>query len=193
MASAFLKSFGLGGDIGTFTVDLKKNKATASKGHKVLSCQGGEVQIESSRYPFCATGDLDKDSSIRSAMTLVPFNEELNRLTLVVKGGQAAKYKVTWGPESRSYSSEQLSRGVNLAADFAVNPFSDAFKKVDGAVIAKQSFETRQVKEIFHGAEGKADMEAAVRRTESERAPLAQAIQAAFVPVTHTIRIAPES
>lgn len=32
-------------------------------------------------------------------------------------------------------------------------------------------------------------MEAAVKKTEAERAPLAAAIKTAFVPVTHTIRI----
>jgi hypothetical protein len=42
---------------------------------------------------------------------------------------------------------------------------------------------------MFHGPEGKADMEAVAAKTESEREPLAQAIKAAFAPVTHTIRI----
>jgi 1,2-phenylacetyl-CoA epoxidase catalytic subunit len=45
------------------------------------------------------------------------------------------------------------------------------------------------VKKIFHGPEGKADMEAAVKKTEAERAPLAAAIQAAFQPVTHMLKI----
>ncbi len=192
MAYAFLKSFGLDGDIGTFTVNLTNDKAQVSKGHKLISSKGGEIQIESTRYPFCAAGALDKDSSLRSAMTLVPFNQELNRLILVAKGGKAKSYQVTWGPESHTYTAAQLAKGVNLAADFAVNPFSDSFKKVDAAVIAKQSYETKQVKEIFHGAEGKADMEAAVRKTEDDRAPLAAAIKTAFLPVTHTVRITPE-
>ncbi len=150
MAYAFLKSFGLDGEIGTINVDLKSNKASASKGHDVLSAQAGAVEIKSSRYPFCATGELNKDNNIRSAMTLLPFNQELNRLTLVAKNGTAQNYKVTWGTESKSYSAAQLAQGVNLAADFAVNPFSDAFKKVDAAVIAKQNYETKQIKQLFH-------------------------------------------
>ena len=60
---------------------------------------------------------------------------------------------------------------------------------VDDAVGAKQSYETEQIKKIFHGAEGKADMEAAVKKTEAVRAPLAAAIAAAFQPVTHTLKI----
>jgi hypothetical protein len=60
---------------------------------------------------------------------------------------------------------------------------------VDSAVAAKQAYETKQIKQMFHGPEGKADMEAVAAKTESEREPLAQAIKAAFAPVTHTIRI----
>jgi hypothetical protein len=58
-------------------------------------------------------------------------------------------------------------------------------------VLAKQTYETKQVKKIFHGPEGKADMEGAVKKTEAERTPLAEAIKAAFVPVKHTLRIEP--
>jgi hypothetical protein len=110
----------------------------------------GEFIIKSSRYPFCATGVADSDSSIRSGMTLVPFNQELNRLLLVAKNGSANSYRVTWGAESKTYSAAQLAQGINLANDFAVNPFSEAFKKVDAAVIAKQNYETKQIKQIFH-------------------------------------------
>lgn len=217
MAYAFLKSFGLEGEIGTITVDLKSGKAKASKGHKVVSAKDGAVEITSSRYPFCATGELDKDNSIRSAMTLIPFNQELNRLTLVAKKGSAANYKVTWGTESRTFTAEQLANGVNLADAFPVNPFSDAFNKVDRAVKAKQDYETKQIKQIFHDlvsgkyksaedikdeelkrlfalrdSNGKFDFEAIVAETEKKRAPLAAAIREAFVPVTHTLRIAAE-
>jgi lysophospholipase L1-like esterase len=189
MAYAFLKSFGLDGEIGTVTVDLKSGKAEASKGHEVLSAKEGEVRIKSARYPFCATGPLDKDASIRSAMTLVPFNQELNRLILVAKNGPGGSYKVTWGSESKVYSAGQLAKGVNLADDFALNPFTAAFNKVDAAVLAKQNYETHQIKDLFHGLEFKVEPETVVTLTEKCRAPLAEAIKAAFVPVTHTIQI----
>lgn len=189
MAYAFLKAMGLDGDLGTITVDLKSANATATGGHKIDKVENGTATITSTRYPFCATGETNSDNSIRSGMTLVPFNEDLNRLTLVVKNADAPNYKVTWGTEARTYTGAQLSKGINLAADFAKNPFSDAFKKVDDAVGAKQSYETKQIKQIFHGEEGKKDMEAAVAKTEAERAPLAAAIAAALVPVTHTLKI----
>src|SRR5207253_5070474 len=123
MAYAFLKGLGLDGQIGAFTVDLKGNKMTVSKGHEVISSKDGQFEIRSSRYPFCACeksgeaaanypvcekDDPAKDSSIRSAMTLVPFNQELNRLLLVARNGKAANYKVTWGDQSKTFSRNDL-------------------------------------------------------------------------------------
>jgi hypothetical protein len=189
MAYAFLKAMGLDGEIGTITVDMADGQATASAGHRILSAEPGRVEIESSRYPFCASGPADDDSSIRSGMTLVPFNEELNRFLLIVKNAPAGGCRVTWGDTSKSYTAAQLKAGVNLAADFEVNPFSEAFKRVDEAVAQKQAYETRQVKTLFHGPEGQADMDMTVALTEKTRAPLAGAVEAAFVPVRHTIRV----
>ncbi len=192
MAYAFLKAMGLDGDLGTFTVDLGAGTATASSGHTVDGFTNNTLTITSRRYPFCATGALDKDNSLRSGMTLVPFNAELNRLKLIVTGGTAQNYAVTWGDQTHDYSAAQLAAGVNLAEDFAVNPFSAAFAKVDAAVAEKQNYETRQIKELFHGPEGRADADATAALTEKARQPLAEAIVAAFVPVTHTIQIQPK-
>ena len=192
MAYAFLKGLGLDGQIGTLTVDLGRQTASATAGHETGGFAGGQLKVVSRKFPFCATGDLKSDNSIRSAMTLIPFNEELNRFTLVAKGGTAARYKVTWGAGSRSYSAEQLAKGVNLAADFVVNPFSAAFDKVDNAVAAKQAYETRQIKELFHGAEGRADKELTAQLTEKTRAPLAAAIRKAYAPVEHSVGIVAE-
>lgn len=192
MAHAFLKALGLDGDLGTFTVDLGSGRATASSGHKVDGFANNTLTVTSSRYPFCASGPLDKDNSIRSGMTLVPFNAELNRLKLVVKGGAAENYAVTWGDETHDYSAAQLAAGVNLAEDFAVNPFSTPFARVDAAVADKQKYETRQIKELFHGPEGRADADGTSAVTEKAREPLARAIATALVPVTHTLRIQPK-
>ena len=188
MAYEYLKAMGLDGDLGTITVDLKANTASAAGGHTIGQCANGEVTVTSPRYPFCALGDADSDGVIRSGMGLVPFNDDLNRLRLVASGGTAQNYKVTWGQESRTYSAGQLAKGINLAADFSNNPFCDAFNKVDMAVAKKQAYETKQIKEVFHHT-ASANMETAAEKTESERAPLAAAIQSAFTPVTHTLRI----
>jgi hypothetical protein len=178
--------------VGTLTVELQKGSATATAGHQVDSFRDGVLSVTSRRYPFCAVGETNKDSSVRSGMTLVPFNAELNRYRLVVQGGTAPRYRVTWGSSARSYSAEQLAQGVNLADDFAENPFCATFKKVDEAVAVKQAFETKQMKSVLHG-KPKDGLEAAVARTEAEHTALAAAVQAAFVPVTHTLRIQPES
>lgn len=192
MAHAFLKAFGLDGQIGVFEVDLAGGRATVSRDHELEGFQDGEMRIRSVRYPFCATGDAASDDSIRSAMTLVPFNEELNRLILRVRNAFGMRYRVTWGEHSREYSGDALMRGINLAADFPENPFLEAFKRVDEAVAAKQAYETRQVKQLFHGEEGRVDMEAVVALTEKARARHLSRIQEAFQPVVHTIRIEEE-
>ena len=205
MAYAFLKALGLKGDIGLLTVDLKKNKLTASAGHKLVSAKDGEFVIASSRYPFCPClpagnaaapypvceqDNPEKDNSIRSAMTLIPFNQDLNRLTLKATQVRAGRtYRITWGSESKPFTAAQLERGVNLAEEFPCNPFCEAFAKVDAAVAAKQAYETTQIKKSFRSPEAKADMESVAARTETEREPLAAAIHSAFVPVTHTIKV----
>ncbi len=207
MAYVFLRALGLNGDLGTFTVDLKRGRMKASKGHQVVSGKDGEFQLTSSRYPFCAcveapqgnppypacgTDQVSSDSSIRSAMTLVPFDRDLNRFMLFGRNGQAARYKISWGATSKSFSAEALARGINLAEEFPSNPFCEAFARVDAAVAAKQAYETKQIKQSFRSAEARADMEAVVAQTEKEREPLAAAIREAFVPVTYTLKIVPE-
>ncbi len=189
MAYAFLKALGLDGDIGSIEVDLEAHAVKTSQGHELRGFVGDDVRLVSSKYPFCANGPIDRDDSIRSGMTLVPFNKELNRLTLRVRGMKADKYRVTWGESSREYSAAQLTEGVNLADDFLENPFSKAFKAVDDAVYAKQAYETEQVKKRFHSREADEGFAAIVEETEKVRQPLADAIRAARVPVEHTLSI----
>ena len=211
MAYAYLKALGLDGDIGTFTIDLKKNKIKVSAGHKVISEKAGEYEIESTRYPFCpcepegqaaasypvcGQDPVTSDNSIRSGMTLVPFNQQLNRLRLVVKNASAEHYQVTWGDESKTFTGKQLTDGINLAAEFPSNPFNAAFAKVDAAVAAKQAYETSEMQKTFH-APGLRSMKQITAHTdevvgdaEKQHDVLAAAVHSAFVPVTHMIKIA---
>lgn len=215
MAYAFLKALGLDGDVGTFTVDLKKEQMKASRGHKVVSEKMGEYEIKSSRYPFCACEpegsathkypvcgktDISHDDNIESGMTLVPFNQDLNRLTLIAKNADAPRYRVTWGAESKLFSAEQLEHGINLSAEFPSNPFNEAFARVDAAVAAKQEFETKEMKTDFRPKgvqrpsidEVTAQTEKVVKEDEQTHDKLAAAVSSAFVPVTHVIKIAAE-
>ncbi|MGC9326186.1 MAG: SGNH/GDSL hydrolase family protein, partial [Candidatus Hinthialibacter sp.] len=189
MAYAFLKAMGLDGEIGTIVFDMSENEASASEGHKILAATDEKIQLESERYPFCATGGTDQDSSLRSGMALVPFNKELNRFTLLIKNAPAGQYQLTWGESSKTYSAAELAEGVNLAQDFQINPFSEAFKQVDDAVAVKQAYETKQIKQLFHGEEGRVDMEMTAALTEKVRDHFVQAVQSAYKPVRHTIQI----
>jgi hypothetical protein len=202
MAYAFLKVLVPGGDIGTFTVDMAGD-ATATDGHKVLSAKGGTVQIESARYPFCFTGDEKSPDSAKSILPYLPFNEDLNRLTLVVKNLKSDKAKVTWGSASKTFTREQLAKGINLAAEFLDNPFSEPFRKVDEAVAKKQRYETYLIKEsnrtlagLARNLDDDAEVAAALKtlkgRFLTKHDALAAAVRAALVPVKHTIVVAEE-
>lgn len=189
MAYAFLHAAGLPGEIGTIQLPLGGGKATVTTGHEIVSQKPGEVTLRSSRYPFCATGAPDQDDSVRSGLSWLPFDQELNRFTLKTTGGTSPYYEVTWGNESKVYSAEQLRAGVNLAADLSDNPFQPAFKKVDEAIAAKENFETTEMKKDFHSPEAKQDMEGIATRDEIKHAELEKAVAEAFVPVTHTISV----
>ncbi len=189
MAYAFLEALGLDGNIGIIEVDLQSGKARTGDGHKVLSSNDGIITIESSRYPFCDKGAPDQFGSTRAGMNLVPFNENLNRFILKVENAGAKSYKVVWGTWEQTYSDQQLKAGINLAADFAENPFSKPFETVSDAVRKKQDYETKQIKSLFHGPEGQADMEGVVNISEKARKTFTDEIARTFKPVTHTIKI----
>ena len=203
MAYAFLKALGCDGAIGTITVDLAGGTATGTDGHKILSCQNGEVKIESTRYPYCFTGDFDKpDPNTTANITkFFPFNEDLNRYLLVVNGLKTPNAKVTWGKVTKEFSAADLQKGVNLAAAFANNPFSDAFAKVNAAVAAQQAFETLLVKQYLHIVDPlkkampdqTAAFDSITTAGMAKDASLFQAAEAAVVPVQYTIKIEPET
>ncbi len=149
MAYAFLRAMGLSGQIGTFTFDRQTGKGDVTAGHRIVAADAHGMEIESRRYPFCFSGDGKSPDSTLSILPYVPFNQELNRLTLVVKHPAAAKIAVTWGTSRKVFTGEQLAGGINLAAEFPANPFCDAFGKVDAAVTAKQGDETKLIKTYF--------------------------------------------
>ena len=191
MAYAFLKGMGIDGDLGSVTFDESTGKATAAKGHEVVSTADGKITLRSKRLPFSpGPGVTDKDNSTRAGLALIPFDDELNRFTLRVESPKAAAYTVTWGEQNKRFTAEQLKAGVNIAKEFDANPLVPAFKKVMDAVTKKQTYETRQIKELAHGLEGSADIDATFALTEKARAPLAAAVQSSLQPVEHAITIA---
>ncbi|OPZ26972.1 MAG: GDSL-like Lipase/Acylhydrolase [Lentisphaerae bacterium ADurb.BinA184] len=202
MAAAFLKALGVAGDIGTIRVTLggKDTAAVATPGHKVIRAEGGTIEIESERYPYCFVGDTRSANSPVSILPFFPFQQELNRLVLEVKGLQAEKAKVTWGAASRDFTRAELEAGVNLAEAFLDNPFCAAFAKVDQAVAAKQNYETAMVKGALVGLDGarralaaNAETDAAIatltRQLWARQAELDAAVRETVVPVRHTLVI----
>jgi len=197
MAYAYLKALGCDGDIGTITVDLAQHKATSTDGHKVYEIHGSAYQIESTKYPFCFSGDPASPDSTLGIAHLLPFNQELNRLMLVVNNPGAAKVKITWGQMGKVYTAAELAKGINLAAEFPDNPFGPAFKKVDEAVRNQQNFETPLVKEMMHRLPQFRDMapgedasfEKIIASAKKNRERMSDAAIATVTPVKHTIRI----
>lgn len=202
MAYAFLKALGCDGQIGTITVDMS-GQATATDGHKVLSASNGAVEIESTRWPFCFYGDEKAPEATRSILPFVPFNDDLNRFTLVVQNPPTAAATVTWGETSKRFTREQLAAGINLAAEFLDNPFSEPFKSLDEAVARKQAFETKMIKEgitwfrnmrvlLGDDAEALAAMDKLRAEFIERQAKLGAEVRAALTPVRHKIEIKPE-
>ena len=188
MVYAFLKGLGLDGDLGSITYDESSGKATAANGHEVISATDGKISLRSHRLAFSpGPGVTDKDNSLRAGLALVPFDDELNRLTLKVSSPKAAAYNVTWGEQTKHFTAAQISAGINLAKEFDNSPLVPAFQKVQDAVAKKQAYETRQIKELVHGAEGAADMEATFALTEKVRAKLAATVADSLKPVEHSL------
>ena len=192
MATAFLQGLGLDGNLGEINVDLAAGKATGREGQEVLGMENGEIKISSKRLPFCTgPGDLAKDDNMKAGAALIDFHGKLNRLILKATGGTAANYTVTWGAQTKTFSKEALAAGINLAAEFEGHPLTEAFNKVWAAVGSKQDYETRQIKTLFHGLEGSADMEGTAAVTEKAHDRLVGALKASYAPVTHTLKIQP--
>ncbi len=198
MAYAFLKAMGCDGNIGTLTLDLATNQATGTSGHKVLSCAGGRVEVESTRYPFCFYGDPLQPGATTGVVEFFPFNKDLNRYMLVVKGCQAAvNYRVTWGATNKVFKGADLAQGINLAAEFMASPFRDAFAAVEKAVRAQQDYETGLTKTLLHNLPPYRDAfpeeaESLTRMQDkliARDAAFARASVDAVVPVKHTILV----
>jgi lysophospholipase L1-like esterase len=198
MAYAFLKALGCNGDVGTITLDLPAGKAEATAGHQVISCADGTVELESTRYPFCFFGDPASPSATRGVLEFLPFNEDLNRLQLVVKGADAAaRYRVTWGDAGKEFSGADLARGINLAAEFLDNPFSAPFQKVEQTIRQQQEYETTLTKVLLHylpqykdaAPEESATLDRVAAAAVARDQALATASSAAVVPVRHTLKV----
>lgn len=192
MAAAFLKGLGIDGSIGDITVDLN-GSSSASAGHTATG-SNGSAEIVSTVYPFCF------DDATRSILPFCKFNEELNRLTLKVKNLSAASAKVTWGKESKEFTKEQLTAGINLAAEFQKTPFDGAFAGVINAIRLKQEYETPMIKGMITNfrnftTDAKADaefgaaLETLKKKMLAKQETLDANVRKTLVPVTHSLKV----
>lgn len=199
MAYAFLKAMGFDGNLGTIVVDMN-GKSAADNGHKVLSSEGGRVEVESTRYPFCFTGNEKDDNGTMSILPFVPFNRDLNRLTLKVKNCKGERMKVTWGDTSKEFNRSDLEKGINLAEAFIPNPFNAPFAKVESLAWPKENFETDMVKhtinrfswvknEFQEDADVSQSLDNIQKRLWKKQQERSDAVKAVVVPVKHTIVI----
>jgi len=194
MAYAFLKGLGVDGNIGEVSIDMK-------------SADGGKVELESARWPFCFDGDAKSPNGTRSILPFTPFNADLNRYTLKVTNLDAPKATVKWGNETKEFTREQLTAGVNLAAEFTTTPFDQSFQQLLGAIAAKQAHETYMIKSVITKfrdlvpAEAKDDAEVAAAfkviqtkvggKLYEKHAALDADVKKLLVPVKHTIVVTP--
>jgi len=195
IAYAFLKALGCKGDIASIELDWSTQKAAASDGHNVLSSQAGTLQMESTKYPFCAT-----DPTSRVGMyELVSFNKELNRFMLTVTNLPKNRATIFWGDHSAEVSKEELEAGVNLTEKISENPFRAQFGKVHALLFQHQNFETEGLKtadnlldnwrKLMPGKLAEID---GIRSTLLDFAKsTAEAARTAVVPVKYPIRIEP--
>lgn len=191
MAYGFFKALGFDGNLGNFHIDLATKSAATNDGHVFKGELENRYTFTSSCYAFCAGGLPDKDWSIRSGMTLVPFNQEFNRFSLIVTGTSAPRYRVSWInqynwlEEWHIYTSEELTRGINLAEDFHTNPFSVQFNRINDLVFQKQTIEAS---ETWRGYEWEGKLpDKELAEYEVLRADLLNIIKQNFVPITHFI------
>lgn len=192
MAAAFLKGLGLDGNIGDITVDLKGASA-GSEGHAVTG-SNGVAEITSTKWPFFLEPEM------RKITAFCKFNDELNRYTLRVKNLDTPKAKVTWGSEAKEFTKEQLTTGINLAAEFDKSPLDAPFIQLVIAVNNKQAYETPMIKGMItnfrnFANDAKSDPEFAAALTTLKQKMMAKQekldaeAHAKLVPVKHLIKV----
>jgi hypothetical protein len=136
---AFLKALNVSGDVGTVTVDYAANTATGTAGQKIVSFKDHTVMVESTRQPFhfpaYASGRPDPDPILAA----FPFNDEMNRYTLIVQNLPTAQTKIYWGgDESRDYASTDLAKGINLTGSMLNRVFGARSESVGGGATDQQ-------------------------------------------------------
>jgi lysophospholipase L1-like esterase len=191
IAHEILKTLACDGNIGTIHVDMN-GQVQVSPGHSVVSFANGVLTLDSWKYPFCYHYDPNNQGphSIGAVVPYVPFSQELNRLILKVSNLGAATAKVTWGSETKEFTSDQLAQGINLVEQFSHTPFDSSFARVMDAIQRKQDYEMFMIKGTsnYFGNDNGGNIDTNMIAVEDEEDA---AVKAQIVPVRHVIAIVP--
>lgn len=200
LAHALLQAFGFNGNIGTIELDMRSGTATATAGQKIISADKNKVEIESTISPFCFGNkplDIQDGNDPRSGLAFVPFNQDLNRYLLIVKNPPAEDLQVTWGAFSKNFTSEQLKKGVNLAAEFPQNPFCPSLELLTNKTISQRTLQDRSVGRLLDTARdvekripNSQEAVAAFRRTVIQQSEMTNRPDPRG-PLLHTISLSP--
>ena len=188
-----LKTLACDGNIGTINVDIGAGTASASSGHTVVSYSNGTVILDSSKYPFCynySPNDYSGTEGLASMLPYVPFTQDLNRFMLVVANLGAPSANVTWGSQTKSFTSAQLAAGINLTEQFTTTPFDTTFAQVMAAILNKQYFENYESKLTgnYFGNDNGGNIDGNMA---AYQAGLDAQVKALVAPVRHSIVIVP--
>ncbi|MCX2574103.1 SGNH/GDSL hydrolase family protein [Pedobacter sandarakinus] len=123
-AYLYLKDQGLKGvPVADFAVDAKGKKALAQVNCTISNIKGDKNSIsfdylaKALPFPIDETKHNGDKQTAAFALTLIPFMEDLNQEIVKVKNLSAGKYNLLIDGQSvGSFNSEELVKGVNLAA-----------------------------------------------------------------------------
>jgi lysophospholipase L1-like esterase len=178
MAYAFLRALGCDGNLGTVTIDYKAETATCDPAQKIVGFDGRAATIKSTRYPFLY---LEKQILAESIIKCLPFNEELNRFTLVVKNVPSPRLKVSWNVpqwselrahESRDFTAEEAAQGIIISSGLDPVPFG-RFQDVHRDLWELQNLERTLKAAFVNTEEGRTRRAAQVKKARDRFKPIA--------------------
>ena len=164
IATTFLKALGCDGNIATISMDFAAGKVEGSRGQKIMSFKDNTLALQCTVPAFWFPGHniAPTDPRPDPILKCIPFNDELNRYTLIVKNLPSAQTKVYLDDQNRDYSSEELAKGVNLAKDMpGDHPFNDVTGGVNNGVWMQQQQEQKAGEALM---QGKPDPQADAKR-----------------------------
>jgi len=139
MAASILKGLSFPAQVSAVEIDL-----SAPNSPKATNCKVADVKVDGETVRFqredAALPFLPDEA--KSILKWSPLHDELNRYTLKVVGLKGTKYDVSLGGKKvAEFSSEELGKGVNLAAAaLTAGPVADQVKAIRAAIEAKNRY-----------------------------------------------------